>query len=66
VRIAAPPENGKANEALVDLLAETLGVPRASVEISGGHGSRDKTVVVSGLGEAEVEARLVTLAGAPA
>jgi uncharacterized protein len=66
VRIAAPPENGKANEALVELLAEMLGIPRSSVEISGGHTSRDKTVVVGGLSAAEVEARLVTLAGAAA
>jgi len=66
VRIAAPPENGKANDALVDLLAETLGVPRSSIEIVAGHTSRDKTVMVRGVGEADVEARLAAFDGAAA
>jgi uncharacterized protein len=66
VRIGAPPENGKANEALVELLAQTLDVPRSSIEIAGGHASRDKTIVVRGLSEAEVDARLASFAGAVA
>jgi uncharacterized protein len=66
VRVGASPEDGKANEALVALLAETLDLPDSSVEIVRGHSSRDKTVAVHGLSEAEVEARLVTFAGAPA
>ena len=58
MRVAAPPENGKANDALVALLAETLDVPRSSIEIAAGHSSRDKTVVITGLTEVDVEARL--------
>jgi uncharacterized protein (TIGR00251 family) len=63
-RVTAPPESGKANDALVELLASTLGVSRSGVEIVAGHGSRDKTVVVRGLDGDDVDARLAAPAGA--
>jgi hypothetical protein len=44
LKVTAPPEKGKANEAVVDLLAETLGVPRARVRIVSGGSSPFKTV----------------------
>jgi len=47
VRVAAPPEKGKANEAICDLLEEELGVK--GVTVVAGHGCREKTVVVPGL-----------------
>jgi uncharacterized protein (TIGR00251 family) len=59
VRVAAPPEDGRANAALCALLAEALAVPRAAVSVVSGHGSRDKQVDVAGLGPAETEQRLV-------
>ena len=59
VRVTAPPVNGAANEALVALLARRLGLPRASIAIAHGHGSRMKVVDVEGLGRAEVVARLL-------
>ena len=46
VRIAAAPEKGRANEALIGLLAEVYGVPRGSVEILSGHGWLEKLVRV--------------------
>jgi uncharacterized protein (TIGR00251 family) len=58
VRVAQAPERGKANEAVLALLAETLQVPQASVELVGGESSQDKVVAVEGLSEAEVERRL--------
>jgi uncharacterized protein (TIGR00251 family) len=58
VRVGAPPESGKANDALVDLIATTLEIPRSSVELVAGRRSRDKTILVHGLLEAEAEARL--------
>lgn len=58
VRVAAPPIAGAANEALVRLLARTLGVPRGAVRIVSGAAGRDKTVEVDGLDEAEVWRRL--------
>jgi len=47
VRVAAPPEGGKANRALVELLREWLGV--RDVEIVGGLSSAEKIVRVSGI-----------------
>ena len=58
VRVTAPPEDGKANEAVVRLLAETLGLPKSGVEIVSGHGARDKVVALTGLAADEIERRL--------
>jgi uncharacterized protein len=63
VRVAAPPENGRANEAVLGLLAETLRVPRAAVTLVSGHGARDKIVELSGLDAAELDQRLSSAAG---
>jgi hypothetical protein len=56
--VAAPPERGKANEATLDMLADTLGIAATSLRLVSGHGSRDKTVEVSGLTTEEAERRL--------
>jgi uncharacterized protein YggU (UPF0235/DUF167 family) len=58
LRVAAPPERGKANEAALDLLARTLDVAPGSVRLVTGRGSRDKTVEISGLTAEEAERRL--------
>ena len=58
VRVTAAPERGRANDAVVGLLAERLGVPRASVSVVSGHASRDKVVELRGLGTDEAERRL--------
>ena len=55
VRVAEPPEDGRANEAVLRLLAETLDVPRASVALVSGHTSRDKIVTLDGLDRAQTE-----------
>ncbi|HZO97164.1 MAG TPA: DUF167 domain-containing protein [Gaiellaceae bacterium] len=62
VRVAAPPEGGRANDAVVRLLAETLELPRRDVEIVSGHGARDKVVTLAGLTPAEIERRLESAA----
>jgi uncharacterized protein len=48
VRLQAPPVDGAANEALVSLLAERLGVARRSVQVVAGATSRAKTVEIDG------------------
>ena len=48
VRLLAPPVDGAANEALVTLLAEALGVPRRDVRIVHGATSRAKVVEIEG------------------
>jgi len=58
VRLAAPPVDGAANEELVRLLAEALGLPRRSVRIVAGITGRDKVVEVDGLAPGEAERRL--------
>ena len=56
VRLQAPPVDGAANEALVRLLAERLGVGRRSVRVIAGATSRAKTVEVDGTTEDAVRA----------
>jgi uncharacterized protein (TIGR00251 family) len=58
VRVAAAPEDGRANAELVRLLATMLDVPARSISIVAGHRSRSKTVTVEGIEPAEVERRL--------
>jgi hypothetical protein len=64
VRVAAAPEDGKANEAVVRLLADTLALPRRDVRIVSGQASRDKTVALAGMGPEEIERRLAEASAA--
>jgi hypothetical protein len=58
IRVTAAPERGRANDAVVRLLASTLALARADVEIVSGHTGRDKIVEVAGITPAELERRL--------
>ena len=58
LRVAAPAEGGRANAAVVRLLAETIGVPHARIALIVGHGTRDKVVELEGVELAEAERRL--------
>jgi uncharacterized protein (TIGR00251 family) len=49
VAVSAPPESGKANEAVIELLAATAGVSASSVRIERGHTRTRKTVSIRGL-----------------
>jgi uncharacterized protein len=49
VRVAAPPERGRANAAVVRLLAAELGVPPSDVEVVSGRASRRKRVRIHGI-----------------
>ena len=57
--MTAPAEGGRANEAVVRLLAETVDVPRRQVALVSGHTAREKVVELAGVEAAEVERRLV-------
>lgn len=48
IKVASPPVDGEANEALIALLARTLGLPKRAVQIIAGAGNRKKTVRVIG------------------
>jgi len=54
VKITDPPVEGKANKALIALLAEKLGAAKRDIEITAGKTSRIKTVRLHGLTEATV------------
>ena len=48
-RVAAPPVEGAANEALCAFLAERFGLPKSAVVVKSGHGSRHKRVLLTGM-----------------
>lgn len=58
IAVAAPPLEGRANEALVAWIAERLRVPRQRVRIAAGERSRDKTVQIEGISAAEAVRQL--------
>ncbi len=58
VKVCAPPEGGRANDAVVELLADIFGVPRRAVSILSGQSSRNKRVGIEGLDEQTLNARL--------
>jgi uncharacterized protein len=55
VKVSAPPVAGKANAAVVDLLATKLGIPRGSVALTGGARSHTKTIQISGIAPGDLE-----------
>lgn len=58
LRVSAPPEKGKANRAVVALLARTLSTSRDRIVIVAGTGSRRKRVRIEGLTEEELRKRI--------
>ena len=58
VSVTAPPRDGRANAALLELLADGLGVARSRLRIVRGRAARDKVVEVEGLAMEEVRMRL--------
>jgi len=59
VQVAAPPEQGKANARLCELIAAALGVPVRSVQVASGHGSPRKVVTVHGIDVDSARTRLL-------
>jgi uncharacterized protein (TIGR00251 family) len=58
VAISAPPDKGKANDALVRVLAKALGIRRSDISLASGAASRDKVFVIVGLSLNELRRRL--------
>ncbi len=48
VRVGEPPEGGKANAALIKLLAKTWRLPKSAIRIVAGHSQRQKTLLIAG------------------
>jgi len=56
--LTAPPVDGRANQAVIEFLAELLEIPRSSVTITSGETSRSKVVRIAGLSQQAVKAKL--------
>lgn len=53
IRLQAPPVDGKANENLIDFIAETLGVPRHQITLLSGQTSRRKRLGIPGVNSSQ-------------
>ena len=58
VRLTAPPVDGAANEALIALLAQCLGLPKRDIQIVHGATGRNKTVEIMGMTAEAVEQKI--------
>jgi len=56
VALAAPPVDGRANEALIELLSEKLSIPKFRISIISGEKIRNKVVLIQGTSKARIEA----------
>ena len=56
--VPAPPEKGKANKALLELLSRALGLPKRDLSLAKGSTSRDKWVALRGMGREELRRRV--------
>jgi len=59
IRLTAPPVEGKANQALIDFLADVLEVPRSRIEIVAGTTGKDKLVSILDLDAETVHERIL-------
>ena len=60
IKVTAPPVDAAANQALIELLAETLGCSRGKVELIRGQTSRHKTVLLHGFKAEDVRQKIST------
>jgi uncharacterized protein len=58
IKIAAPPDKGKANKELVDFLSDLLDIKKNQITILRGQASHDKVLAIEGLDEQAVAAKL--------
>ena len=58
VWVTEPPADGQANQAVIQVLAKALDVPKSALTIVRGEFARDKVVTVAGLEEADLRQRL--------
>ena len=58
MRLAAPPVDGAANDALIAFLSDRLGIPQRRIAIVRGGTAREKTIAIDGLSPGEIARRL--------
>jgi uncharacterized protein (TIGR00251 family) len=62
VAVTQAPEKGKANKAVIEVLAKALGIKRSQVELIAGETSQQKKFLIRGISLAELEAKLIAWA----
>ena len=62
VQVSAAPEKGKANDAVLEILAQWLGVKPAQLTLRSGQTNPRKQILVSGLSAQELQQRIASLA----
>jgi uncharacterized protein (TIGR00251 family) len=63
VAVTAPPEDGRANKALIEFLRGLLHLKRSQVELLSGPTSREKRFLIRGVTKADLESRVAGLLG---
>jgi uncharacterized protein (TIGR00251 family) len=63
IKVAQPPENGKANRAVERLIAEALGVARVRVTVVSGHTKPRKAILIAGMSADGVREKLAAFSG---
>lgn len=58
MKIAAPPERGKANKELITFLSRVLGVKKSAIAIIKGETSRNKAVTIAGMSREDILERI--------
>ena len=58
IRVAAAPQDGKANEAVLRLLSRALALPKGAIRLKGGAASREKWIELDGIDASELKRRL--------
>lgn len=61
VKITAAPEKNKANEAIIEILSTVFNVPKSCLEISKGHSSRYKKILLKNISLEYIEKHLKSL-----
>ena len=55
IKVMAPPEKGKANEAVVEMLADHLGVGMDDIKVVSGHSSPSKVLAINGMDDERIK-----------
>ncbi len=58
IAVSAPPEDGRANDAIVDVIRESLALKRSQISLLGGQTSRDKRFLITGISLVDLTTRV--------
>ena len=61
IRVRAQPEKGKANSAVIELLAKSLDIPNRNIRVCTGETARTKLIEITGLSETDLRQKLLAL-----